>query len=46
MLKLLAKIIETDKSAGTGNEAADGDRLIKADVAVSSAPTVVWPQVF
>ena len=41
MLKSLAKISEADKTAGTVSEAAEGDKLIKAEVASSSAPTVV-----
>lgn len=41
MLKSLAKISEADKTAGTVNEAAEGDKLIEAEVASSSAPTVV-----
>ena len=41
MLKSLAKISEADKTAGTVNEAAEGDKLIKAEVASSSAPIVV-----
>lgn len=37
----LAKMSEADKNASAGTEAGDGDKLIKADTAVSCTPTVV-----
>ena len=41
MLTSLAKMSKADKNASAGTEAGDGDKLIKADTAVSSTPTVV-----
>ena len=37
----LAKMSDADQMPSTGNDAADGDKLMKAEVAGSPTPTVV-----